>query len=142
MNKNEINRLLSVAYDVLKQTEIANEKNQIKKTYRGYISTFGAAVSGGSLLAAIAFYSEQGSADLDRPKLMKALYMLTSGSDEDPKKMESDVFFRYIREKILKENTTDTDVYKEAIWKEKTINAAIALKLAMNLYQLEKDEET
>ncbi len=136
MNKNEINRLLPVAYDVLKQTEIANEENQIKKTYRGYISTFGAAVSGGSLLAAIAFYSDRGDAGEDRTKLMKALYHLVEPKEQARKQQD---FFTFIKGKILQDGRID--VQKEAVWKENTINAAIALKLAMNLYTLDKEEE-
>lgn len=129
MNKSEINRLLPDAYDVLKQTGIANEKNQIEKTYRGYISTFGAAVYGGSLLAAIAFFTDQGDADCDRTKLMQALHLLVVPKGENGTGQD---FFTFIRKQIQQNG--------EAQWKERVINAAIALKLAMNLYKLVKDE--
>ncbi len=134
MNKNEINRLLPDAYDVLKTTGIADEKDQIVKTYRGYISTFGAAVYGGSLLAAIAFFSDQGDADCDRTKLMKALHLLMPKEEND-----AEDFFAFIRGKIRQKNG-QVNVKEEAIWKEKIINASIALKLAMNMYKFVKDE--
>lgn len=136
MNKKEINRLLPIAYDVLEQTEIADTNHKIVKTYRGYISTFGAAVSGGSLLAAIAFFTDQGEADFDRPKLMKALYQLVE--PEEQNRIGQD-FFTFIRGKIQQGRQIAAE--EEAVWKEKTINAAIALKLAMNLYTLVKNEE-
>lgn len=135
MNKKEINRLLPTAYDVLKRTGIADNKNQIVKTYRGYISTFGAAVSGGSLLAAIAFFTDQGDADCDRTKLMEALHQLVK--PERPNGGGQD-FFSFIRGQIQQGGQINAQM--EAVWKENTINAAIALKLAMNLYTLVKDE--
>ena len=44
MNKAIINDEIVIAYDVLKKSEIV-ENGKIKKTWRGQISTFGAAVT-------------------------------------------------------------------------------------------------
>ena len=49
MNKAIINDEIVIAYDVLKKSEIV-ENGKIKKTWRGQISTFGAAVTMGSLI--------------------------------------------------------------------------------------------
>ena len=136
MNKARVDALLPTAYDVLAEVRIANQ-GRIPKTYRGYIASFGAAVSGGSLLAAIAFFSEQGGAEKDRTKLMKALDLLVYGEqlkDERPQ----GTLFEHVRKAIVTggRNRTGIDAKKEAACKEKIIDAAIALKLAMNLYEL------
>lgn len=68
MNKAIINDEVVIAYDVLKDSEIV-ENGKIKKTWRGQISTFGAAVTMGSLIPAVAFFSEPG-----RFQCKKAVY--------------------------------------------------------------------
>ena len=123
MNKNQINSLIPFAYEALEKVGIAKD-GKINKTYRGQISTFGAAVSMGSLLPAIAFFSEKGSASTDREKLMEAIWnvLQNAGFISGPCKS-------------LMEYAQEAGDKKECI-----INAAIALKLSMNLYQLEKQE--
>lgn len=140
MNKTKVNDLLPKAYEVLKETGIANSQNVIQKTYRGYISTFGAAVSGGSLLAAIAFYSDNKDAQCDRVKLLKALYLLV----QDDKNVRENSLFRYVADRITTEEKGKkrVDSQKEAACREKIMDAAIALKLAMNLYKLSEEQES
>lgn len=48
----------------------------MNKTYRGQISTFGAAVVMGCLKSAIAFFSDPNKASVDRSKLIKVMYQL------------------------------------------------------------------
>lgn len=121
MNKNAINQEIKVAYDVLRETGIADDrKGTIQKTYRGQISTFGAAISMGSLLPAIAFFSDKGGADVDRTKLMDAIIKILQYTN---KTAEKNIF-----DYVLKNS--------EDVCKEEILNAAIALKLSMNLYKL------
>lgn len=136
MNKTEVNQLLPKAYEVLKITGIADNDDKIIKTYRGYISTFGAAVSGGSLLAAIAYFSDhnQGETGCDRTKLMKAIYLLINPNADTRKEVGESTLFEYVKKNIMR--NAQIEVKQEAAWKEKVIDAAIALKLAMNLYKL------
>lgn len=126
MNKTKINELLPRAVEILKTTGIVYDGNKICKTYRGQISTFGAAVYSGSLLAAVAFFSDRGGAEADRVKLMKAIYSLITKKEPNGK----DALYNYVSE--------------NKNCKEEVINAAIALKIAMNVYDLEdknKEEE-
>lgn len=129
MNKRTVNEEIDVAYEVLKTSKIA-DGNKINKAFRGQISSFGAAAATGSLPAAIAFFSDQGGASVERTKLMKAIFDIlvkknklsenqTSVSDKEAARM----LFNYAKDKP-----------NEA--KEEVMNAAIALKLAMNLYEL------
>ncbi len=121
MNKKRVDELIPRAVEVLKKEGIANKDNEIVKTFRGQISTFGAAITNGSLISAVAFFSEQGGADVDRSKLMKAVYDLVAGEKA------TDTLFDYVK-KVGKAGEVKT--------KEEIINATIALKLAMNLYKL------
>lgn len=129
MNKKTINEMLPKAYDTLKDIGIANDKLEIDPVFRSYISSYGAAIVMGSLLAATAFFSAQRGAKEDRGLLMNAIYYLIIWDKEGtkPKKPENDSLFKYVRAKG-----------GGAEVKESVINAAISLKLAMNLYAEKK----
>jgi hypothetical protein len=121
MNKARIDELLPRAYDVLADSGIVSD-GKIQKGYRGQIAAFGAAITIGSLLSAIAFFSKKGGSEYERNLLMKAIYHLVTGDKAAANK--DDELFKWTR----KQN--------ENVAKEAVINAAIALKLAMNLYTL------
>lgn len=125
MNKNVINQEIDAAYHALQSAGIANNK-EIDKTFRGQIAAFGAAVSMGNLLAAIAFFSEKGGASVERQKLLDAIYEIICqyGSIKERGKD----LYDYVRRAM--------DAGEAETCKEDIINAAIALKLAMNLYHL------
>ena len=126
MNKKRIDKNIDRAYQALSQVGIANN-NVISKTFRGQISTFGAAVTMGSLLSAIAFFSEKGSASNDRCKLMQAISYILNLNNYS----ETAALYRYAQERIKngRENACREDI----------LNAAISIKLAMNLYELKKE---
>ena len=134
MNKERVDANIGKAYDVLKKRNIADEKDVIQKAYRGQISSFGAAVSSGSLVSAIAFFSDKGQSKVDREKLMDALYDLLSDKEKD--KIAGNAknkLFAYVRAKYEK---GEIDTVKEEV-----LDCSIALKLAMNLYSLADQEE-
>ena len=120
MNKRRIDDLIPQAYTALETVKIA-EKGKIDSSWRGQISSFGASVATGSLLAAVVFFSaksEKTKVD-DRKKLMDAIAKLIGEED----------IYEYVK-------TADKRTAKENI-----MNAAVALKLAMNLYDLGKGEK-
>lgn len=131
MNKKKIDELIPKAVEVLDKVEIVDsgEKSRIvvngriKKTFRGQISTFGAAITNGSLISAVAFFSEKGGATVDRRLLIKAIEQLIS--ETNGKNIN---LFDYVKDKG-KESERRT--------RENILNAAIAIKLAMNLYDLD-----
>ena len=124
MDKERVNALLPIAYQAIKEVKIEKE-GKVEKTFRGHISTFGTAISQGSLLSAIAFFSEAGGAGVDRTKLLSALnYMLNPACDLEQKNN----FYAFVLQEIKSG--------REEECKEDIIHAAIALKLAMNLYIL------
>jgi CRISPR-associated protein Cmr5 len=125
MNKKKIDELIPIAYEILSETNIA-QAGKINKTYRGQISSFGAALSMGNLRSAVCFFSNKGGSCTDRDYLMEAIYKLIKPQPE----------YKNLKDYILK--LEEKDIAKV---KEEVINATIALKLAMNLYKLTDDKE-
>jgi CRISPR-associated protein Cmr5 len=115
-----IDALIPKAYDVLNDVGIANA-GVIENAWRGQISAFGGAIQNGSLLAAVAVFSDKGNSSVQRPLLMKAIKQMLCL--EEP-------LFEYIMEQ------TGVEEMRKA--KQKIIEAAVALKLAMNLYEIKK----
>lgn len=119
MNKKRVNDWLLPAKKALEDTGVA-QNGKIDKTYRGQISSFGAAVVMGSLPAAVAFFSEQGGSSVERQKLIKAMYLISE------KNMPKDA--KAVLQYVCDNNSNDL--------KEKFMDASIALKLAMNFFDL------
>lgn len=131
MNKNMVNNWIAPAVKALKYTGIANDKDEIVKTFRGQISTFGTAVVMGSLKSAVAFFSGDSKSDVTRENLLRAMYYIIQGfeSEDQIKDIKGYDVFKYV---------CDNDT---AQTKELFINASIALKLAMNFYTLVPTKE-
>lgn len=127
MNKRRVDDLLPAAVDTLKNCKIVNEKNEINKNFRGQISSFGAAVASGSLLAAAAFFNQQGGAKSDRGKLMDAINGLLKSK------------LGYQTGETLFNTIRNIPQAKQRRLKEDVLACAVALKLAMNLYTLKSD---
>ncbi len=132
MSKQRIDEYLPFAYEALSECGVA-ANNEINKTFRGQISTFGAAITMGSLLASVAFFSEQGSSTTERQKLMKSIhYVILKSEGKDTSICNNNSLFLLV--KNTQKDQTDN-------LKEKILDAAISLKLAMNLYKLKKDDK-
>lgn len=132
VNKKRIDNNIGKAYDILKSEKVAIAKNgQISKGYRSQISSFGAAISSGSLLAAIAFFSDKGNAQVERQNLMQAIMELIKANHKDVKE---DSLFVYVRARQSSES-------EMAKLKEEILDYTIAIKLAMNLYVLTADKK-
>lgn len=125
MNKAEVNEMLPKAYELLKKHNIV-KNNKINKSWYGQISVFGSAISTGSLLSAIAFFSDNGSCSVDRQNLLPVIFDLIKDDfiiDNNPPKKLFD---------LARINMGEN----ELMVKESIINATIATKLAMKLYEL------
>lgn len=124
MNKRKIDQLLPKARQAIIEIGISEDQVTVSSTFRGYISSFGAAVYNGSLLAAIAFFNQQKSAKDDRPKLMQAIHQMLGSEKKD--------LFEHAE-------TAQTPAERRKM-KADILNCAIALKLAMNLFELKKEK--
>ena len=74
----------------------------------------------GSIKSAVAFFSQQGKAVADRPKLLLAMYFIISNGEI----LTPDEIFKW----LCSQDQSEV--------REKFINASVALKLAMNFYKL------
>ncbi len=115
--------MLPNAYAVLQNSKIV-KNGKIDKAYRGQISSFGASVMSGSVLAAIAFFGQKAGSDVHREYIIADIFSLLK--KEGVCKNERDLF------------DYATQNPKEA--KDKILAASVALKLAMNLFVLEEKD--
>ena len=123
MNKKRVDMWLERAYDALIKSGIADSNKRINKTFRGQISSFGAAVITGSFKSALAFFLEQGGASVERNKLISAMdYVI----NENKTKVDD--------AKTVFDNVCKSTDLKDM--RAKFIDASIAIKLAMNLFEL------
>lgn len=127
MNKNLINEQIGIAYEAIKATGISKDGISVEKTFRGQISTFGAAIMMGSLEAAIAFFSDNGGASVERKRLIDAIVMLVEKRDQRLQKIEG----KSTGMRLIQYSGKYGSEAKENI-----LNAAIAIKLAMNVFEL------
>ena len=129
MNKKRVNNWIMTAKDAIIAAKIATkDKNGVYKVdsaFRGQISSFGTAVIMGSFKAAVAFFVKKGEASVNRSALLVAMnYIVNNGEIKSPAEI-----LEYVCEndsKDLKDQFTD---------------AAIALKLALNFFDLGSDEK-
>jgi CRISPR-associated protein Cmr5 len=108
------------------------ENGKLPNEYKGYISSYGAAVGQSGLLPATMFFSEKPAQNpkltdtkLRRTKLMRAIYAVLK--KEEPSTNEH-VLLNYA--KLNYTNRTEI---------QNILNAAVALKMAMRAYSSETD---
>ena len=130
MNKKRVNEWIPRAKEALEKAGIA-ENNTIDKTFRGQISSFGAAITMGSLTAAVAFFSQKGSSQTDRHNLLLALDYIIHDRTECRKKEEVS--------KILDDVLGTPQAGMHSLTAA-YIDASIALKLAMNYFDMTKKD--
>lgn len=127
MDKNRINKLLPIAVEVIKN----KLSEPIPNEFRGYIASFGAAVTMGSLPAAVAYYSAASkNAKEDRTKLPVMILEVLKGENVA---ITVDTLFDYV-------TSFKNDNESFAI-KEDVLHAAIAIKLGLNLFEIESKDK-
>ena len=146
MNKRKIEEWIPLAKNAIEKTGISKD-GKILKSFRGQISSFGAAVTMGSMKAAVAFFSDNGGASVKREELMKAILEILQRQEKEVG-MQVDGQNKPIHGKSVKEYKTlaeyvfsEENPKLEDEMKEEIINAAIAIKLAMNLFELVDDKK-
>ena len=110
-----VEKLIPKALEAAKMLE---ENGAINKAYNGYIATFGASIRQAGLLPTILFFSkESDNTKADRKKILQAIKHILG-----------------VQEKLYAFAQRDPKA------KEKIVDAAVALKLAIRAFKL-KDEE-
>ena len=129
MDKNRVDKYISSAVTALEECGIA-KNGEIVKTFRGQISSFGAAVTMGSFKQAVAAFSkdaQSGNSVISRSKLIEAIHYVIYKEKLDAEK---------ICKQVLQTPASDINCLKE-----RYLDAAVALKLAMNAYDLKKADK-
>jgi len=135
MNKKVVDALIPEAYDSIKKVGIATVEENIyivDNRFRGQMAAFGAAIMTGSLLSAISFFSSKGSSEIHREKILEAICLLLKLEPKEEQEELCSVLFKYVKDKKMAQEIRDV--------KENIINAAIAIKLALNLFTIKKEE--
>lgn len=130
MGKLQVEKEIGYAYDAIREAGIPDSPGKVKKAYRSQVSSFGAALMTSGLRMAVCFYSQkasEGAAQIDRTKLLDAILIVLKKSD--PKTYRQ---FRTLREAVVPAKSHD----QEITMRDDIVDAATAVKLAFNLYEL------
>lgn len=127
MDKNRINQLLPIAVEVIEK-ELTEP---IPNEFQGYIASFGAAITMGSLPAAVAYYSAKSkNAKEDRTKLP---VMILEVLKKENTAITETTLFEYV--------TSFRNDNESFAIKEDVLHAAIAIKLGLNLFEIESKDQ-
>lgn len=126
MDKVLVNQLLPHAVEAWKESVAVDDK--IPKVFRSYISNFGAAVATGSLLAAVAYISaDTGNKTKARRENLPVVLLKTLQKAKVVDKTYSRLFDYVVANQESRQTKTDI------------MSAAIAVKLALNVFELTGD---
>ena len=121
------------AREILEKVNIIDEDKTVSNEYRGYIASFGASISQSGLVPSVAFFeNKNANSQKERPKVMKAILLMINNKKDD---------YETLLDYILDNKIDDNNLVN---LQRKIIQAAIALKLAMNTYKVKvkSDENT
>lgn len=138
-NRN-IDEFITCAIDILENEKEIVKNGKIKKGYSSQISTFGSAISTGSLLSGIAYLSKSGDSSVNRSRLMWIIYEILKNTNRlNPnlqKEIQNEVpeleLYYYVKKFTQNKNKIEIIKLKITI-----IEVATAIKLAMNYFVIE-----
>ena len=126
MNRHLVEEFIPIAFKALENNKKICKDGKISGTLKGNIASFGAAIQMGSLLSAVAFFSQQGGASEPRQELLNIILEML----KEHKDMSEDCtsLFTHICE---------NEQQGIAQMQNLVVSAAVAVKLAMNLFEPE-----
>ncbi|RXE57797.1 hypothetical protein EFD62_15720 [Acetivibrio mesophilus] len=124
MSRRRVEEMMDRAVDII--SEKFSEQGKIPKEMEGYIASFGMSIRQSGLLTATAFYENKNSEKKkNRSNLMLAILDLIKDGQEN----EEDSLFEYVRK----------NKDKDLLLKEKIMDAATALKMAMRVFEFNEE---
>ncbi len=126
--KQRVEKYIPAAIEAITTEKITKDNGKIDKQFKGYISSFGAAIIQTGLIPAVAFYSVQGDADAERQKLIEAIKKILTDNVEVIPNTQS--LLRFLIERFESNDNMN-------LWKEKIMDAATALKLAVRTFEMD-----
>ena len=138
-NRN-IDEFITCAIDILENEKEIVKNGKIKKGYSSQISTFGSAISTGSLLSGIAYFSKSGDSSVNRSRLMWIIYEILKNTNRLNPNLQKEIknevpeleLYNYVKKFTQNKNKTEIIKLKRTI-----IEVATAIKLAMNYFVIE-----
>ena len=133
MNQKRINQWIPDAIRILSDDiKINRDKNGIEipvpKAFKGYFSSFGAAVVQSGILPAVIFFeNETGRTEANRPHVIEAVLKLLQAKGEIPSNVG-----RLTTHLLNPQNQQELQ--------KPIVEAAIALKIALRTFTIEKDK--
>lgn len=145
-NKRKIDEYIPKAINSLSKNEKIVINGKIKSGFAGQIATFSVAVSTGSLLSAVAFFSENKKSTVERQELMNVIYEIITGENVREKEANNSdsVLLSYVKEKYEQthgQNKDANSLLDYGQFQQDILNAAIAVKLGINFFQKENESE-
>jgi CRISPR/Cas system CMR-associated protein Cmr5 small subunit len=127
--KTKYQKDIAFALVAIKTFKLADESDKLPNEYKGYISSFGAAMGQSGALPAILFFSEKGDSDTkkNRCKLMKAILSVI--------KQHSDTTKTELLDYIKENGEGNQPRYLSRIETLKVLDAALAIKMAMRAFE-------
>jgi CRISPR-associated protein Cmr5 len=121
ISENEIEK----AIQAIKDSGIAKGANKLEvpSEFKGYISSFGAAVIQSGILPALIFFEDKGSAMEDRTKLLKAIMLMKCWAGKDDNNISLVEYYKNMP-------TGEKDLAESQI-----LQSAIAIKLALRTFK-------
>lgn len=146
-NKRKIDEYIPKAINSLSKNEKIVINGKIKSGFAGQIATFSVAVSTGSLLSAVAFFSENKKSTVERQELMNVIYEIITGENVREKEANNSdsVLLSYVKKKYEQTHSQKGDassLLDYGQFQQDILNAAIAVKLAINFFPKEKENES
>lgn len=138
-NRN-IDEFITCAIDILENEKEIVKNGKIKKGYSSQISIFGSAISTGSLLSGIAYFSKSGDSSVNRSRLMWIIYEILKNTNRLNPNLQKEIknevpeleLYYYVKKFTQNKNKTEIIKLKRTI-----IEVATAIKLAMNYFVIE-----
>ena len=141
-NKRKIDEYIPKAIDSLSKNTKIVKNGTIASGFAGQIVTFSVVVSMGSLLSAVAFFSEQKQAIVERQELMNVIYEIITREDLNTTKDSEPKLLAHVKKKY-EETYKNKNILEYRRFQQDILNAAIAVKLAINFFQkVDKIEKT
>jgi CRISPR-associated protein Cmr5 len=130
MNKKRVDDWILKAKWAIEKAQIAKD-GKVKSGFRSQISSFGAAMVTGSFKSAVAFFVNDGDSKVARSKLLVAIYYVVVGKPDGDSWQADNVNPNEVLSFVCKNDGKEV--------KEKFLDAAIAVKLALNFFDLIKE---
>jgi len=141
MKNKQIDELILPAIKLIEERSIEIEKNyMVPKEYESALSSFGGTIIQSGPIPACALYLKTSESKIDKSKLIFILMKLMKqqggffSSEILPPSNDKTIRKKWM-EQLIKEYEKDNSLFKQRI-----MNATIALKLALRTFNLEKEQ--